>query len=353
MLLGRFFLIIPVLAIGGSLVRKQAVPVTAGHLPDHGPALRRAADRRHADRRRPHLLPRPRPGPDRGAPQPVTATAETAHPRPRSREPGEHARDRHPLPTRSLARRDDRPPGRRSTPSRSSTRGIQAKNPVMFVVEVGSVLTTILCSRPRRQHDAGTASPAWWRRGCGSPSCSPTSPRRWPRAGARPRPPRSARPGRRPSPAAGEPTARSRRCPSTALTVGDLCVVTAGEVIPGDGDVVEGIASVDESAITGESAPVVRESGGDRSAVTGGTRVLSDEIVVPHHGQARRVVPRPHDRPRRGLVPPEDPERDRPLDPARRPHDHLPAGRGDPPALRQSTSTPSSRSSCSSPCSSA
>jgi len=67
---------------------------------------------------------------------------------------------------------------------------------------------------------------------------------------------------------------------STLLDVGDECVVSAGEFIPSDGDVVEGIASVDESAITGESAPVIRESGGDRSAVTGGTRVLSDEIVV-------------------------------------------------------------------------
>ncbi|ALX03953.1 potassium-transporting ATPase subunit KdpB [Aeromicrobium erythreum] len=66
----------------------------------------------------------------------------------------------------------------------------------------------------------------------------------------------------------------------TELTVGDLVRVSAGEVIPGDGDVVEGVATVDESAITGESAPVVREAGGDRSAVTGGTRVLSDEIVV-------------------------------------------------------------------------
>ncbi len=63
---------------------------------------------------------------------------------------------------------------------------------------------------------------------------------------------------------------------SAALLVGDLCVVVAGEVIPGDGEIVEGIATVDESAITGESAPVIRESGGDRSAVTGGTRVLSD-----------------------------------------------------------------------------
>jgi K+-transporting ATPase ATPase B chain len=64
------------------------------------------------------------------------------------------------------------------------------------------------------------------------------------------------------------------------LQQGDVVVVEAGEVIPGDGDVIEGIASVDESAITGESAPVIRESGGDRSAVTGGTRVLSDRIVV-------------------------------------------------------------------------
>ena len=68
--------------------------------------------------------------------------------------------------------------------------------------------------------------------------------------------------------------------PAGELRRGDLVVVEAGEVIPGDGTVVEGIASVDESAITGESAPVIREAGGDRSAVTGGTRVLSDRIVV-------------------------------------------------------------------------
>ncbi|RFA15344.1 potassium-transporting ATPase subunit B [Subtercola boreus] len=67
---------------------------------------------------------------------------------------------------------------------------------------------------------------------------------------------------------------------SADLTLGDVVVVTAGELIPGDGDIVDGIASVDESAITGESAPVVRESGGDRSAVTGGTRVLSDRVIV-------------------------------------------------------------------------
>ncbi|MFE0414988.1 potassium-transporting ATPase subunit KdpB [Streptomyces tendae] len=73
---------------------------------------------------------------------------------------------------------------------------------------------------------------------------------------------------------------REERVPGTGLGVGDLVVCEAGDIVPGDGDVVEGVASVDESAITGESAPVIRESGGDRSAVTGGTKVLSDRVVV-------------------------------------------------------------------------
>ena len=78
----------------------------------------------------------------------------------------------------------------------------------------------------------------------------------------------------------GQKEVREEPVPGTSLKVGDYVIVEAGEIIPGDGDVVEGIASVDESAITGESAPVIRESGGDRSAVTGGTKVLSDRIVV-------------------------------------------------------------------------
>ena len=81
---------------------------------------------------------------------------------------------------------------------------------------------------------------------------------------------------------------------------------TAGELIPGDGEIVEGIASVDESAITGESAPVIRESGGDRSAVTGGTRVLSDWIKVRITADPGRDVPRPDDRARRGRRAAED-----------------------------------------------
>ncbi|MET7467408.1 potassium-transporting ATPase subunit KdpB [Micromonospora sp. NPDC005686] len=82
------------------------------------------------------------------------------------------------------------------------------------------------------------------------------------------------------TPGAAANAYRDEAVPALQLRRGDVVLVEAGQFIPGDGDVVEGIASVDESAITGESAPVIRESGGDRSAVTGGTRVLSDRIVV-------------------------------------------------------------------------
>ncbi|GGR64748.1 potassium-transporting ATPase ATP-binding subunit [Micromonospora fulviviridis] len=81
-------------------------------------------------------------------------------------------------------------------------------------------------------------------------------------------------------PGAAANTYRDEAVPAPQLQQGDIVLVEAGKIIPGDGDVVEGIASVDESAITGESAPVIRESGGDRSAVTGGTKVLSDRIIV-------------------------------------------------------------------------
>src|SRR6201993_1966525 len=76
------------------------------------------------------------------------------------------------------------------------------------------------------------------------------------------------------------PDGRIETVSGAKLRSGDVVIVSAGETTPGDGDIIEGIASVDESAITGESAPVIRESGGDRSAVTGGTRVLSDHIKV-------------------------------------------------------------------------
>ena len=120
-------------------------------------------------------------------------------------------------------------------------------------------------------------------------------------------------------------TARSRSCRRRRCARATSSVVEAGEVIPADGEIIEGVASVDESAITGESAPVIRESGGDRSAVTGGTRVLSDWIRVAGHRQSRRDVPRPDDRAGRRRRAAEDAERDRAEHPAGRPDDRLPA----------------------------
>ena len=78
----------------------------------------------------------------------------------------------------------------------------------------------------------------------------------------------------------GPDRAKSKMVPGTSLKIGDVVLVEAGDIIPSDGEVIEGVASVNEAAITGESAPVIRESGGDRSAVTGGTQVLSDWIKV-------------------------------------------------------------------------
>ena len=153
---------------------------------------------------------------------------------------------------------------------------LMVKNPVMFVTMVGAALTTvgIFTAEP----DCAVSSRNW-RSGSGSPSCSPILPKRSPKAAAKPRPPACAKRARKRW-RAGCANGHEEQVPAPMLQKGDLVVCEAGDVIPADGDVVEGIASVDEAAITGESAPVIRESGGDRSAVTGGTRVLSDRIVI-------------------------------------------------------------------------
>ena len=127
---------------------------------------------------------------------------------------------------------------------------------------------------------------------------------------------------------------REEKVPAPDLQKGDLVVCEAGDIIPADGDVVEGIASVDESAITGESAPVIRESGGDRSAVTGGTRVLSDRIVIRVTMEKGARLPGPHDRAGRRRATPEDAERNRAHDSAGGADAHLPAGLRDAEAVR-------------------
>ena len=158
------------------------------------------------------------------------------------------------------------------------------KNPVMFIVEVGALATTLFLD-----------SRASLRRAC-SASSSRSSLWLWAtvlfanfaEAVAEGRGKAQAdalaadedRHDRAPADAARATLQVEESVPSTLLRKGDRVVVETGGTIPGDGTVVEGIASVNESAITGESAPVIREAGGDRSAVTGGTTVLSDRIVV-------------------------------------------------------------------------
>jgi K+-transporting ATPase ATPase B chain len=156
---------------------------------------------------------------------------------------------------------------------------IQVRNPVMFIVEVGSLLTTIIFVE---ELIAGGGRPlftgqvAFWlwftvlfanfaeamAEGRGKAQADTLRKTRTETVANR---------------LAGD---RLEKVPATALRKGDVVMVHAGEFIPGDGEILEGVASVDESAITGESAPVIRESGGDRSAVTGGTRVISDWLKV-------------------------------------------------------------------------
>jgi K+-transporting ATPase ATPase B chain len=150
---------------------------------------------------------------------------------------------------------------------------VQIRNPVMFVVEVGAAIATL-------SWVAGTGEPGWfsltitvwlWLTVVFANLAEALAESRGRAQAASLRAMRS------------ETVARLRdgsTRPASKLERGDVVIVEAGEVIPGDGTVIEGIASVDESAVTGESAPVIRESGGDRSAVTGGTRVLSDRLVI-------------------------------------------------------------------------
>jgi K+-transporting ATPase ATPase B chain len=157
-----------------------------------------------------------------------------------------------------------------------------AKNPVMFVVEVGSLLTTLLWLRDRIAHPAG-AAPGWFTLTVSIWLWFTVVFANFAEAVAEGRGKAQAetlRRMRREITARKLSGGREEMVPASSLRKGDTVVVEAGQVIPGDGEVIEGIASVDESAITGESAPVIRESGGDRSAVTGGTKVLSDRIVV-------------------------------------------------------------------------
>src|SRR5579884_1843142 len=159
-----------------------------------------------------------------------------------------------------------------------------ARNPVMFVVEVGSVVTTILFFRSLLTggHDllfTGQITLWLWFTVLFANFAEAMAEGRGKAQADALRKTKTETVARRIVSGRVEDM-RQERVPATELRKGDLVLVQAGDLIPGDGDIVSGVASVDESAITGESAPVIRESGGDRSAVTGGTRVLSDRIVI-------------------------------------------------------------------------
>ena len=157
-----------------------------------------------------------------------------------------------------------------------------ARNPVMFVVEVGSLLTTLLWIRDIFAAPPG-APPLWFTAAVSLWLWFTVLFANFAEAIAEGRGKAQAgalKKMRKETIARRLSGGREEEIPASDLRKADTVIVEAGMLIPGDGEVVEGIASVDESAITGESAPVIRESGGDRSAVTGGTKVLSDRIVV-------------------------------------------------------------------------
>jgi potassium-transporting ATPase ATP-binding subunit len=155
-----------------------------------------------------------------------------------------------------------------------------ARNPVMFVVEAGSVLTTwrlvqdVISGRPGLLFETQITAWLWLTVLFANFAEAMAEGRGKAQADTL----RKAKTDTMANRERGDRTCES--VPAPQLRKGDIVRVSAGEVIPADGDIIEGVASVDESAITGESAPVIRESGGDRSAVTGGTRVLSDWIRV-------------------------------------------------------------------------
>ena len=166
---------------------------------------------------------------------------------------------------------------RSRTRSRSSTRALQFKNPVMFIVEIGSVITTVIffleIFRGHTSQLWFVASIAFW-------LWLTVLFANFAEAIAEGRGKAQANALRATRTTTSARLRDGRELPAAELQRGDVVIVVAGEIIPADGEIIEGVGSVDESAITGESAPVIRESGGDRSAVTGGTKLLSDQLVI-------------------------------------------------------------------------
>src|SRR6266851_4294554 len=250
---------------------QEAHPAVARNLSRAHAAVHRTARWSHSHRRRAHLLPRAFARPNSGAPTPARRQDLLSR---KNRNLLMSTSRKRSLWDAKIVRRALIDALAKLNPRK------MMKNPVMFVVEIGSVITTIYLFRDLSAHkhalgfDLQITLWLWFTVLFANFAEAMAEGRGKAQADALRR-------------AKSETTAvryradgRTEEVPSSQLRSGDLVLVIAGSLIPGDGEVVEGVASVDESAITGESAPVIREAGGDRSAVTGGTRVLSDQIKV-------------------------------------------------------------------------
>ena len=279
MLIGRYFIIIPMMAVAGSLVAKKIVPASSGTFPTHGGLFVGLVDRRHPHRWRPLVLPGARTRADRGAlrhdGRPTLLTGligvtsmETSNLRKR-------------MPVTALTDPKIVVPAIGSAFAKLNPRTL-AKNPVIFVLEIVTILTTVVLIR-----DLVTGGVPigfefqivlwlWFTVLFANFAEAVAEGRGKAQAATL----RQTREETKAKLIVDEKTGLIVPTPAGKLAPGQIVLVEAGDLIPSDGEVIEGVASVNEAAITGESAPVIREAGGDRSAVTGGTLVVSDWIKV-------------------------------------------------------------------------
>ena len=345
MLIGRFLFLLPLLAAAGSLAAKKKVATTSGTFPTHGALFVGLLVGTVVIVGALTFFPALSLGPYRGAlpdasRKAVLISMSTTMTPPKITPTRPAAEDLTSLLPKKLARArplfDTEIAGRALKESFVKLNPVTlAKNPVIFVVEVGAALTTIFLVRDlftgAERHSVLRSD-----RAVAVVHRAVRQLRRSHGRGARQSASRYAAENQTDTIAKRiNPRGDHDDVPASKLRAGDVVICETGDIIPGDGEVIEGIATVDESVITGESAPVIRESGGDRNAVTGGTRVLSDMGQDQDHFQSGRDVSGSHDRAGGRRRTPEDSQRNRVEYPDRRTDPDFPAGGDHAAALRR------------------